>query len=240
MTRTLVVSDIHGCYDEFNELLKTTQYNPEEDKLILLGDYCDRGLKSKQVIEQIMNLVSEWGIVAIRGNHDQMFLNALYKDEDYIFLHNGGIHTIESYVGYDWFVDYQGFDFDQYVNAKDFIKQHYAHHIKFLRSLPVYHEDDDYIYVHAGLNPLYENWKEQPTENFLWIRDLFIDSPTVVDKTVIFGHTPTINMQETEGIWYGGDKIGVDGGCVFGFNMLCLEISEKGYKQYAVERRVGN
>ncbi len=77
-----MISDIHGCYDEFNTLLKDVEYNPEEDKLILVGDYVDRGLKSKEVVEQVKSMVEEWGVIALKGNHDQMMVDAIDKEED--------------------------------------------------------------------------------------------------------------------------------------------------------------
>ncbi|ALS22103.1 metallophosphoesterase [Paenibacillus naphthalenovorans] len=236
MKRKLVISDIHGCYEEFNELLALVKYNPSEDRLILLGDYIDRGLKSKEVVEQVKALHEEWGVITLKGNHDQMFLDSLDNQDDSTFLYNGGLDTINSYCGVNWFED--GFTMNRFQEAKQFIQKHYGHHIDFLKSLSYYHEDDEYIYVHAGLNPLYENWKEQPKDNFLWTRDVFLNNPTLVDKTVIFGHTPTINMQETEDIWFTGDKIGIDGGCCFGLQLNCLEINdEDGYKQYYVESK---
>lgn len=236
MKRTLCISDIHGCHKEFNELLRIVNFNPKEDKLILLGDYCDRGPKSKEVIEQVKSLVEEFNVVALRGNHDQMLIDALNGNDDYIFLRNGGISTIESYCGLNWFEGYQEFDYDRYVEAKNYIKQHYQHHFDFLKSLPFYHEDENYIYVHAGLHPMYENWREQPVDNFLWIRDLFLNNQTQVDKTVVFGHTPTINIQKTADVYFGGGKIGIDGGCVFGLRLNALEISDEGYKTYSVTK----
>ncbi|WP_317890316.1 metallophosphoesterase [Paenibacillus peoriae] len=97
--KTLVISDIHGCYDEFNFLLHKTKYTPENDKLILLGDYIDRGQKSKQVVEQVINLQNEWGIVALKGNHDDMFVAAINNDSEELdaqWLNNGGFQTVES------------------------------------------------------------------------------------------------------------------------------------------------
>ncbi|RAN83857.1 serine/threonine protein phosphatase, partial [Bacillus sp. SRB_28] len=78
--RRCVISDIHGCYDEFNALLKLADYNPQQDELILLGDYVDRGPSSKQVIEQIMQLQQQHDIMVIKGNHDAMMVKALTQD----------------------------------------------------------------------------------------------------------------------------------------------------------------
>ncbi|WP_308860236.1 metallophosphoesterase [Paenibacillus radicibacter] len=89
--RRLVISDIHGCYDEFIRLLGKVFYNHKEDQLILLGDYCDRGKNSKKVIELIKYLNEECGAIVLKGNHDQMFVESILEDDDSNFLLNGGL-----------------------------------------------------------------------------------------------------------------------------------------------------
>ncbi len=235
MKRILAISDIHGCHDEFCELLNKVKYIPNQDKLILLGDYVDRGYKSKDVIEMIMGLVNEYGAVAIVGNHDQLLLDWLLTD-DYFAAHNyfanGGLQTLESYCGLNWNED--GLDID---GAKDFILTHYKHHVDFLNSLPYYHEDDKHIFVHAGIHSMYADWKETTPEEMIWIRDVFFNNPTYLDKTVVFGHTPCLHLHGVEDIWMGEDKIGIDGGCAYGFQLNCLEINENGYNTYFVNSK---
>lgn len=233
--RTLVISDIHGCFDEFNVLLKKVNYNPEKDQLILLGDYVDRGLKSSSVLDQVSNLQLNCGAIILRGNHDQMMLDAFNKeDKDSLWIQNGGFSTIESYVGYNFFEN--GFDWDRYLEAKKFIRNHCSDHIEFLKTLKLHHEDENHIYVHAGLHPMYENWKEQPRENFIWIRDIFINNLTTVNKKVVFGHTPVINLHGKSDIWFSEDKIGIDGACAYGYQLNCLEITDYGYRTYSVSK----
>ncbi|MFB5758898.1 metallophosphoesterase family protein [Paenibacillus medicaginis] len=230
--RTLAISDIHGCFDEFNALLKHVKYNPAEDKLIILGDLVDRGQRSKQVVEQLMNMVSEWNVVVLRGNHDQMMIDALNADEDVNWLNNGGYQTVESYVGLDFFEEI--FEWDLYEQAKNFIRRHFKHHIDFLSSLPYYYETDTHIFVHAGINPYKEHWKQTSDEDFVWIRERFYNVATGLNKIVVFGHTPTVHLHETEDIWFSpnGDKIGIDGACAYGMQLNCLEINDAGYKTH--------
>lgn len=163
-----------------------------------------------------------------------MFVDAMLNDEDGLWLNNGGYQTIESYCGIDFFEE--TFNWDDYEVAKKFIIDNYRQHIGFLKSLPVYHETDEHIFVHAGINPLCEDWSKQPEHDFIWIRDVFFSNPTTnTDKTVIFGHTPTLHLHETEDIWFSphGDKIGLDGACAYGYQLNCLEIGEEGYKTYS-------
>lgn len=68
--RTIFVGDIHGCIDEFNELLRKLQYDPKTDRLILLGDLVDRGPDSQAVLQRAINLNLE----CVMGNHEHKFV----------------------------------------------------------------------------------------------------------------------------------------------------------------------
>ena len=68
---TYVMSDIHGCYDEFISMLKRIQFN-REDLLVCAGDYMDRGTKNFEMMKWIMNAPEN--VVFVRGNHDEEFV----------------------------------------------------------------------------------------------------------------------------------------------------------------------
>lgn len=69
-SRTIFVGDIHGCIDEFNELLKKLQYDHRSDRLILLGDLIDRGPDSLAVVTK----ASEMNLECVMGNHEHKFV----------------------------------------------------------------------------------------------------------------------------------------------------------------------
>ncbi|MED5018560.1 metallophosphoesterase family protein [Paenibacillus chibensis] len=238
--RTLAISDIHGCWAEFNLLLEKVQYDPSEDQLILVGDYVDRGRDSKRVIEQLIDLRNRHGVVVLRGNHDQMMHDAILKDSDELnvrWSRNGARQTLESYCGADFFGEEM--EPGKFREAKEIVKSSFRHHLDFLGSLDLYHETDSHIFVHAGVNPLHSDWKQQPHEDFIWIREPFYANPTGLDKKVVFGHTPAIHLHESADIWFSPleDKIGIDGGCVFGKQLNCLEINERNeYKMHVVPK----
>jgi serine/threonine protein phosphatase 1 len=239
VSRTLVISDIHGCYDSFNSLLKLIQFTANEDKLILIGDYVDRGRQSKEVIAQVMQMVHNQEAIALRGNHDQRFIEFVYnKMDDAKFLEHGGLQTIQSYCGIN-FAESELDDKKLIAHIKATIRNNYRDHLVFLDSLPLYYEDNKHIYVHAGLSPFYTNWKDQPEKDFIWIREAFLNHPTAVEKTVLFGHTKAIDIHGTADIWFGGDKIGIDGGCAYGLQLNCLEIKDNdAYAAYFVNHLV--
>lgn len=201
------------------------------DSLILLGDYVDRGPNSKEVIEQVKSLKEADGVIALRGNHDQMMLDALLEDtvkRDGHWLRNGAYATIGSYLGHPSLEEI--FDWKIFAQAKKLIMKEFKHHIDFLNELEYFYETDTHIFIHAGINPSYSDWKQQPNYDSIWIRDEFYMNPTGLQKTVVFGHTSTINLHESADIWFSpmGDKIGIDGGCAYGKQINCLEILEGG------------
>ena len=68
--RTIFIGDIHGCLDEFNELMKKISYNQNSDRVILLGDLIDRGPDSVGVVQRARELKLE----CVMGNHEHKFL----------------------------------------------------------------------------------------------------------------------------------------------------------------------
>lgn len=80
------MSDIHGCFDEFinriHDLNDLETVKAGKDKLILLGDYIDRGPESYKVLQKIYDIQRAYGpnkIIVLRGNHEEWFLEFLEK-----------------------------------------------------------------------------------------------------------------------------------------------------------------
>lgn len=200
MSRILAVGDIHGTLDKLQILMASINWDPENDLLIFIGDYIDRGPNSYGVIEHILGMM-QWSdnIVCLRGNHEQLLLDFLEGHNLDTFLYNGGESTIDSYGGPDGGVPEEHYDF--------------------LVSLPYYFETDEYIFVHAGLRdgiPL----EEQDPHDMLWIREDFILSDYDHGKRVIYGHTPNRKPVVKP------NKIGIDTGAVYGGRLTCLEIPD--------------
>ncbi|RAI86058.1 calcineurin-like phosphoesterase family protein [Paenibacillus pabuli] len=100
MKRTIMISDIHGCIDQLDQILQLTEYNSTKDKLILLGDYVDRGPNSKEVVDKVIQLVMNHNAIALRGNHDQRLVDLINSDSVTVrskFLEHGGKQTLQSY-----------------------------------------------------------------------------------------------------------------------------------------------
>ncbi len=73
MKRTIIIGDVHGCFDELVELFDVLKVSFTTDRVILLGDLVHKGPLSFKVV----NFVMENNIESILGNHDDFFLKAL-------------------------------------------------------------------------------------------------------------------------------------------------------------------
>src|SRR5699024_10213901 len=99
-------------------------------------------------------------------------------------------------------------------------------HVAFLNTLDYYYETDDYIFVHAGVDPTIPIHETDPW-TLIWIREEFYNQYQG-DKTVIFGHTPTKRFHKKHDVYFGPNNIiGIDGGAVYGGQLNCLELPSK-------------
>lgn len=207
-TRVYAVGDIHGSFG----LLKTLHERiiadakscvPGKRKLLVyLGDYVDRGLESKQVIEELLNNpLDGFEAVFLKGNHENAMLEFLdnpKKGESWLAW--GGDAAIRSY----------GINPADYNNIEElcaaFKQSIPASHLEFLQNLRIYHVEGDYLFVHAGIRPGVE-LEKQATQDMLVIRESFYfpDFPSP-DKTVVFGHTIFDHP------FYEAGKLGIDTG----------------------------
>ena len=185
--RLIAIGDIHGEIEKLNSLLDKLNLQAG-DKVIFLGDYIDRGLNSKAVIERVLDLSKKIECVFLKGNHEDMLLKTkITQSQDDIehWLLSGGISTYDNYGDYPAIFNTHG---------------------KFLDSLKLYHIEQNYMFVHAGINPKKE-LSEQTKDDLLWIREEFLDNSHNLPYKIIFGHTPFIEPLILN------DKIGIDTGC---------------------------
>src|SRR5699024_4416502 len=137
--RILAISDIHGCFDEFRNLMLKTGYQPERDRLYLIGDYMDRGPNSKEVMYAVKDLVENHGAIALRGNHDQFFLDWIDDPIEgmYRMTINGGLDTLVSFLGE---IDINLKDEHTWKKWRDQFMEEHGEIVNFMRKLRFYAE----------------------------------------------------------------------------------------------------
>jgi serine/threonine protein phosphatase 1 len=201
------ISDIHGCNETFKALLQQLRLQ-EEDQLFVIGDLIDRGPDSKGVFDTVFQLQADGiDVVCLRGNHEQMLLDALY---DFSAARDYGLYGRETLQSFG--VSHVGQIPDKYL--------------EFMQSMPLVWESDEYILVHGGL--LFTPPEDPLTPRFeqLWKRDWYanIDYQWLGQRFILHGHTP-IGRQEIMKLYLSMDTIRVlnlDAGCVFSDRFLGL------------------
>jgi serine/threonine protein phosphatase 1 len=197
MGRLLAISDIHGCYETFRTLVVEHVGLTKSDKLILLGDYIDRGEKSREVINFIIDLMNTgFDVTPLAGNHEVMLLDA-WKNDDMLplWLLNDGMTTLQSFG----------------TQSINYIGKEY---IDFFLNLKFYQEEGSFLFVHAGFN---DNAPDPFTDihGMVWECRSFYENPVLRTKTIIHGHRPK-KIESIEDLINGNSKvIPIDTGCVY-------------------------
>jgi len=210
-------------------LLDLMPRDGSQDKLIFLGDLIDRGPDVPGCVELVRELCSREPerVICLRGNHEQMLLDFL-DDENLIWLESatGGDRTFEQYTATPLRLRVEA-DFNY---ARDLLAQKIPDaQIEFLRQLPLYHEDDFALYVHAGLESG-KHPSESSPHSLLWTRDMdFYKS--YHGKPCVFGHTPTAFLPlrgrlGRHGIYVFHSAIGIDTGYNLQSPLSCLSLPD--------------
>ncbi len=171
--RRIIIGDVHGHYDGLIQLLDLIQVG-DDTTVYFLGDLVDRGPKSAQVVDLVMS----HDYHCLRGNHEELMINACNKeDHDYMAFNMwvacGGRQTLESYES----------------------SEQLQTHLEWMKQLPSYLDLGDLWLVHAGVNPKMK-LSRQTNEEFCWIRGVFHRArvPFFEDKLIITGHTITFTF----------------------------------------------
>jgi serine/threonine protein phosphatase 1 len=205
MSKIFAIGDIHGTFDRLQNLMQKIPIDYDNDTLVFIGDYIDRGPGSVEVVEYLLNLKQRVpGTIFLKGNHEEMLEKYLDGSDRFTYLLNGGQKTLDNYLS-------KTAQPDSFPIPPE--------HFDFFNSLRLYYETESYIFVHAGLRPKV-SLAAQESEDMLWIRDKFIYSKYNFGKPVVFGHTP-LEKPLVE-----SNKIGIDTGAVYGNALTCVQLPD--------------
>jgi serine/threonine protein phosphatase 1 len=195
--RLLAIGDIHGCMDPFTELVEKKIRIRKSDRIVLLGDYIDRGYQSREVIDYVIDLQKHgFDIIPLMGNHESMFIDSLASELSfYNWSMNGGNETLFSF----------GIKSSKEMDIK------YLH---FFNNLLFYYIHDKFIFVHAGFNNEISD-PFQDKSQMIWSRRESYSNPVFNGKIIVHGHTPVPFTLCREMVLSGRTVINIDTGCVY-------------------------
>jgi diadenosine tetraphosphatase ApaH/serine/threonine PP2A family protein phosphatase len=195
--RTIVVGDIHGCYDELRELLDRIAPGAD-DRVVAVGDLIVKGERNREVLDLF---IEDARFSAVIGNHDRAILRHWLRERK---SHKKA-----------------------HKRARKELKPERARYLAYLASLPPMIDLGTHLVVHAGVRPevpLSEQSIEDLTElRTLGVdRTSRVGLPwyEVYDgrQIVLFGHWPSAEPRR------GRRALGLDTGCVYGYKLTAYII----------------
>lgn len=233
--RTYVISDIHGHYDAYLEMLEKIHFS-NEDMLYVLGDILDRGPHPMKVV---LDLMRRENTVCLAGNHEYMALkclNFLLKE-----ITEESLKELEADAGIagnllNWQMNGAAPTIEEFHRLDERTRRAAT---ESLAEFDLYEEvhvnNETYLLVHAGLGnfaPGRPIW-DYTLDELVWERPDY-EKPYYQDKYVVTGHTPTMTIagNPRPGYIYRKNRhIAIDCGAGFGGRLacLCLETGEEFY-----------
>jgi len=200
MGRTIVVGDIHGCFDELTDLLKLINLK-SDDRLIAVGDLVTKGPKNREVLDLF---ISDARFSSVVGNHDRILRQKLRGEPVRL---NKDQRTVLKQLG-----------------------PNRERYFEFLRALPFTIDLGSHLVVHAGIRPGVDLDKQMASDmteirtmgaDPPKRRGLPWYAVYRGPQTIIFGHWPSRQPRRAT------HALGLDTGCVYG-NCLTAFIVETG------------
>jgi serine/threonine protein phosphatase 1 len=208
---TYVIGDVHGCFYTLKKLIARL---PSEAEIIFVGDLCDKGRYSKEVIEFVISNDYQ----CVKGNHEHLMQKYLYDavihqkhspwSEDHRY---GGVQTYQSYL-------------DDHTSM--------FKHIEWIEKLPIYIQKENYFITHGFALPFYEHKdNEVHYDDFLlnrYEKGMPVNSSDVVN---IFGHCVFDEVIEHESFY------AIDTGCSYGNKLTAIELGSMRQIQEPMDAR---
>lgn len=216
-----VVSDIHGNYTKFKELLKKISFS-EDDIMYVLGDIVDHGDESMEIV---CDLSVRTNVYPVMGEHDAMAYKMLSGFDEMLkkgstpnaefivqmqeWAKNGGQKTLDGF---------RALDDDMKEGVLDYLADMAPYEIA------VTDNDVEFLLVHAGIADFDADKEldDYDAEAF-YSEPLDLDKEYYEDMGIVVGHIPTAELGESKGkILRKGKNIAIDCGVHKGGTLACL------------------
>jgi serine/threonine protein phosphatase 1 len=196
-TELIVVGDVHG---DISRLRRFFDYvKQEEVTIVMVGDYINRGPRSKDVLDLLLAEKRKrlHKLILLRGNHEQALLDFLDGGHISDFTRHGGLATIKSYISND-----------TTDAVSEFISSFPVEHLTLVRSTKSYYRDGEIFVSHAGFNT--ENPNDLDARELIYGDErIFSFTAPWPSSTTVVGHY----VQQTGKPFINPSLLAIDTGC---------------------------
>lgn len=224
-----VMSDLHGCYDLFLQMLEEISFS-EQDTLYLLGDMIDRGPDGIRLMQDVM---ARSNVVPFLGNHEDMFYRVIRRL-------GTSVDAAERSMIRKTFINWVAYNGGSVTwnSFRSLSPEQQAAILRYLESFTVCDAlsvgGNTFLLAHAGVGAFAP--EKDPDDctlhDFLWEKTDY-DKLYYKNKYLVTGHTPTglIDPAYTGRIIRKNHHIAIDCGAVFTGTLgcFCLETMQEAY-----------
>lgn len=221
--RLIAISDVHGHIQLLHALLDQVRYC-EDDALVFLGDYIERGAHSLPVLEFVARLFAArpQNVRLLLGNWELYILSAIEKGDCALLYKNR--QRLLARAGntlYGEMCARLGLDADSEAAmraAHPKVMEKFGALIRFFLERPIVLDAGEMVFVHGGL-PHGDLAALDPDHPYRCMKfDDFLWQDSVFARPVVFGHMPVVNGRRHVPCalpYFDARRnvIGIDGGC---------------------------
>jgi serine/threonine protein phosphatase 1 len=218
--KIFAIGDIHGCNKKLVALLERLPIDKDEDFLVFLGDYINRGPDSLKVLDTLLHVKATYDhVVFLKGNHEQALLD---------YAATGDVETLHMLRTMG--IDATAASYGCSVRRLRDLECMPPEHREFLQSLELSLTVGRYLFTHADSDaeslaraksrsdtPESRHYAEA---SLLSSRRLAREDICLTGPIIVFGHlafeTPLVMI----------DRIGIDTGAVYGNLLTALELPD--------------
>lgn len=194
--RLVIISDIHAHAAVFSDLLEKVALR-DEDYLVILGDFVNRGPENMAVLGLLKTLADRPRTFIMKGNHESFVTTYVQSQENFkdmlAFLKEDPYVTVLHEMAK--ILDIDLYSCEDPESLRLALMEHFSEDLDFMDARPLIFENESLICVHAGYDP---SFSIEADENKLLKYDFFDEQSPVHDKTVVVGHWPTSNLRRNQ------------------------------------------
>ncbi|XMB86205.1 metallophosphoesterase [Mycoplasmatota bacterium WC44] len=192
--RIIAISDVHGHLEILKSLINKIELK-DDDYLVILGDFINRGPDSLGCLIYMKELLLRPNTFVLKGNHEYFvhdsMLNKDISSKLLKFLQGDYYQTLIHDLANE--VDFDLYNCDNVDDFHSIMISNFLDELNFIKNLPIIFEIDEFIFVHGG----YDKSFDVRVDELKYLKyDDYLKKGSKSSKNVVVGHWPTSNLRD--------------------------------------------